>query len=83
MRSFGVIHLFRERDAKKKTDFFRHGGYRFQKSHDIFLAFYSRQQTVTNDYLVTRVQLVYIITYARAYGYVYFTSEHAFTIDNE
>ena len=83
MRSFGVIHLFRERDAKKKTDFFRHGGYRFQKSHDIFLAFYSRQQTTTNGYSITRVQLVYIITYARAYGYIYSTSEYAFTIDNE
>ena len=55
MRSFGVIQQFRERHAKKKTDFFRHGGYRFQKSPHIFLAFSSRQQVFTNDYLVSRM----------------------------
>jgi signal peptidase I len=29
------------------------------------------------------MQLVYVVTYARAYGYIYFTSEHAYYIYNE
>ena len=51
--SFGVIHLFHERACVPKTDFFRHGGYRFQKTPHIFLAFSSRVQTTTNGFYFT------------------------------